>query len=160
MRGSLMDVPIIGVMLLSGVIAIFVVYLMLNAINGAWPVADQSKTVLESGIDAFRVFDYMFIFTAVGMGCFSIISAFFVRSHPAFYIFSALLLVPVNIVAGAQFTNVFMEFAASSVMMATANDFPYIITFFMNFPVYCLVISMLICVAMYAKPESGPGVEM
>jgi hypothetical protein len=157
MRGSLLDVPIIGVILLSGAITIFVVVLMLNAINNAWPVAGESKAVLTAGVNSFRTFDYMFVIVAVGLGCFSIISAFFIKSHPAFYIISAILLIPVTVLGAAQITNVFMEFASSGVMVATANAFPYIVTFMQNFPTFCLVISILIAIAMYAKPESGPG---
>jgi len=157
MRGSITDFPVIMALLLSGGISIFLVYLILTAISGAWPAAAgaESAAVLNAGISAFSVFDYMFVFFAVGLGAFTIISGFFINSHPVFFVFSALFLLPVCILTSAQITNAFDAFITADAIVAVANEFPYIVTLMRNLPLFFLVIGIMVAIAVHAKPGGG-----
>lgn len=158
MKGSITDFPVIMALLLSGSLTIFIVYYVLNAFYAAWPAAiagPESVYVLTTGIAAFSVFDYMFVFLAVGLGMFSVVSGFFIDSHPIFFAFSVLLLLPIVILTSAQITNVFNEIAMSPQIVATANQFPYIVLFMRNLPLFFLVMGILVAIAVHGKPGGG-----
>lgn len=154
MKGSMLDLPIILGLLLGGALTIFIVYFVLDAINTAWPMADVSKTIIQTGVNSFSQFDYMFLFFAVGLCMFSVVSAFFVNSHPVFFIFSMILL-GIIVMVSAMVTNVFYEFATTSQFSSVALSFPFITTFMLYLPVICLVVGLLIAVVLHAKPPGG-----
>jgi len=158
MKGSLLDLPIVIVLLFAGAITIFIVFLILSSVNSAWPVAGESKTVLQAGVDVFSVFDYMFLFFATGLGVFVIISGFMIDSHPVLFVFSALFLLPICIFLAAQVANVFNEFATTSAFLPVANEFPYMMVFMRALPIFCLVIGILTAIAVHAKPSGGGGI--
>lgn len=158
MKGSITDFPVIMALLLSGALSIFLVYYVLSAMSSAWPVAltgAESAYVLTTGLAAFTVFDYMFIFLAVGLGLFTVVSGFFIDSHPIFFAFSVLLLLPIVILTSAQITNVFNEIAISADMVAVSNQFPYIVLFMRNLPLFFLVMGILVAIAVHGKPGGG-----
>lgn len=152
MKGSMLDLPIIMALLLGGALSIFIVYLILINFQAAWPVAGVSADNLSTAMSGFRTFDYMFILFAVGLSGFSIMSAFFIRSHPIFFVFSAIFLLPLSILLSAQATNVFDAVATTEPFVPVSNAFPYIFMFMHNLPSFCLITGLLIAIALYAKP--------
>lgn len=158
MKGSLLDMPVIMALLLSGAISIFVVYFILSAISANWITdvtgATESKAILTTGITAVTMFDQGFIILAVGLGCFSIVSAFFIDNMPGLYILSVLLLLPIILVTSAQISNAFYAFATSEPFIAVGNTFPMISYLMINLPLFMLGISMLVAIVIHGKPQS------
>lgn len=155
MKGSLLDLPIILVLVFAGAITIFIVFLVLSAVNSAWPVSGVSKDMLQAGVNAFSVFDYMLLFFGIGLGAFTIISGFLIDSHPMLFVFSAVILLPISIFLAAQITNVFNEFASTAAFVPVANEFPYVMVFMRSLPIFCLIIGILTAIAVHAKPGGG-----
>ena len=155
-KGSLMDLPFVLVMLLSGALTIFVVYLVISSIYAAWPASMvTSRGILQRGLEMFTIFDYMFLVFAVSLGMFTVVAAFFVESHPIFFIFSFIIMLPIVILTSAQITNVFDAFATSTVFTAVSNQFPMIVIFMRNLPLFMLSLGSILAILMYAKPGGG-----
>lgn len=154
MKGSILDLPVISAMLLGSALVIFIVYLVLTNFFAAWPAAGASYDILEKGVEAFGMFDYMFLFFATGLSAFSIISAFFVNSKPIFFVFSVFMLALVILVS-ALVANVFYEFATSSTFSSVAIAFPYITLFMSNLPLFSLAVGLVVAIVMHGKPTGG-----
>lgn len=154
MKGSIQDLPLILVVMLSSGITVMVVYLLLSQFYAAWPMTGESLTILETGVETMQVFDYMFLFFAVSLSLVSIISAFFIKTKPIFFIFSIILLVVV-IAVSTVVTNVFDKFITTDTFLPIANNFPYTVIIMRNLPLFCLVVGIVISVVMYGKPTGG-----
>lgn len=155
MKGSVLDLPFIGVALLGGAISIFFVYLMLTNFTAGLPASEtEAVGVMNAGMVTFTLFDQLFMVAAVGMCIFSVISAFFVDSHPVFFIFSVIGLMVV-IFINTLLVNVFWEFATNPALIAVANNFPYIIIFMKNLPIITLLFGLLIAIVTHGKAGGG-----
>lgn len=151
MKGSMLDLPVIMALMLSGAIMIWIVYLILSSMYAAWPVGGESLDILETGIQTFSLFDTVFLMLAVGLGMFTIVSAFFIDSHPVFFVFSALIMLPIVILTSAQITNVFVEFATAVPFQPVTAEFPFIYTIMINLPLFMLVIGIFTAIVMHSK---------
>lgn len=158
MKGSVFDLPIIAIMLLVGGLSIIVVYVVLSSFTAAIPTGVTGSTealgVLNSGKAAFTAMDTAFLLLGVGLCLVSVISAFYINSHPAFFIFSIIGLVVV-ILINTMVANVFNEFATNSAIVAYANDFSFMVLFMQNLPVISLVFGIMIAILTHAKPGGG-----
>lgn len=156
MKGSILDIPFILAMISAGVVTVFISAIILVSLSNAWPFGGDSATILAAGVEAIYIFDQMIIVYAVGVSLFSIISAFFVRSHPAFFVFSMILL-SLTIFFSAQIANAINAFMVAAPFAAIVNNFPMTLTLVRNFPVFSLIIGALIALALYSKGENeGP----
>lgn len=158
-KGSVEDVVVIIVLLMAGILTVLICTKVLTEYAVAWAAftADVgSNAILTSGIQSMYTFDYMIVFFAFGLAIFSIISAFFIRSHPAFFGISVFLLA-IEIFAAAQVTNILDKFITTTEFATIANNFPYIVTLTRNLPIFTLVVGILIAVVMYGKPQIGGG---
>lgn len=156
-KGSLNDIPfIIAVLFIFGVTVLISVK-VLGAWQSAYAWEGVSQEVIQDGMNAMYVFDYMFVFLAVGLSMASLIGAFMIKSHPIFYIFSTVVL-SLYIIVSAAMTNAFDKLAAADGIAAIANDFPMMVTFVRNFPIFFLVSGIVIAIVMYGKPQTGGNV--
>lgn len=156
MKGSMLDIPVILILLMTGIITVIVVALVVGSINDAWPMADESKDILEAGVSSIYLFDYGVLLLAVGASLFSIISAYYVRSHPIFFIFSMIML-SIVIMFSAVVTNVLYAFVTATPIVVIANSFPYSVILITNLPLFSLIVGILIAIAMYGKSDDQPG---
>lgn len=152
MKGSLLDLPVMLALLLAAGITIYLSYYVLSAISAAWPVPGDSQTVLDDTVTTFQVFDQMFVFFAVGLGAFVIISGFYIQTHPVFFFFGAIILIPVVVMTSAQISNAFYSFAITPEISTVTTQFPLTYTFIMNLPLFMLVIGVFVAIVMYGKP--------
>ena len=153
-KASMMDLPVILAMLFILAVSIFISVQVLGEFDEAWDYGGTGQEIINEGKQAMYVFDYMFVFLAVGLSVTTLIAAFMVNSHPVFYFFSTVLLGIITVVA-AQITNAFDKFATTSAFGGIANDFPMLLTFIRNFPLFILVSGILIAVVMYGRPATG-----
>jgi len=162
MKGSMLDTIPMMALFLAGSLAILICLQVLTAFDSNFPVDAQTphaQYVINRGLETFSMFDYMFLFYTIGIGLFVIVSSFFIDTHPVFFVFGVLLLLPIIIFMGAQISNIFYEFATADVMASVANQFPYTVIIMSNLPTYFLLIGLLIAIVMYVKPsERSTGV--
>lgn len=111
---------------------------------------DQAESAITS-MDALVAF-------VIGAVCLaSVLLAFLVRSHPAFFFVSfiiTLILIPLSGVLG----NIYYEFAHTDSLSAAANEFPLTYATMEYLPKICVVFSGLIAVVMYGKAQNPYGV--
>lgn len=156
MKGSMLDIPIIIAVLAGGIIAVILGAYVLGEFSSAWTFGGDTQTILDAGINAFNVFDYMIVFFAVGVSLFSVASAFFIRTHPIFFIFSVVLL-GIVIMFSAQVSNALDIFLTVPLLAATVNDFPLTLTLARNLPFFSLIVGIMIAIAMYGKSGDTGG---
>lgn len=156
MKGSVTDLPFIMVLVMTlGMVGV-IMALILSNVHDVWPVAGQSKDILNVGIGAMQSVDYAVAIIAVGLSIFSIGSALYIRTHPIFFIFSIILLM-ILVLISAVFTNVMDAFLTAAPIITMANNFPITVTLVRSFPLFCLVIGLIISVVMYSKSEESSG---
>lgn len=154
----MMDIVFIIAFVSVLIVSVFIVALVLVEFDANWPFTGESKTVLEKGVQAIYIFDQMIIVYALGISMFSIVSAFFIRSHPVFFVFSVLLLA-LAIFFSAQMANAINAFMLQEPFAAIVNNFPMALTLVRNFPLFSLLIGVLIAIATYAKGEETSGIN-
>lgn len=117
-------------------------------------IYNESKVIVQASVDRYvNLFDGAFIFLFVGMVLAAIISAFFMDTHPAFFIVSIILLVVLSFVA-AIFGNVFEGFATGE-LNNEVNQFVYIPFFMSHFLQIMIGVMFLVMIASFAKYKIG-----
>jgi hypothetical protein len=77
--------------------------------------------------------DNAFLFLALGLLAAPVASAFFIRSHPLFAVFS-IIGATVEVFLAWLFQQLFLEFASHSSMLAAANQAPNVVLVMQNLP--------------------------
>lgn len=161
-RGSLVDVFFLMV-----VVFVFVLITIVSA--AVWEQIEEDETFNETtynagvqdtyadaesalyGLDGIIVTFYLL------MNIGAVISAFFIRSHPIFFII-ALFIMAFMVLVSVILGNVYYEFANSlPVLQAAANSFPLVYQLFTWLPAISCVLGGLIAVVMYGQPQPQGG---
>lgn len=155
MKGQVLDLIMLFI-----IIAVIAVSLLLgshiyyNGMQEKFPnsqIGNTSKTAVES---TFQVFDYGLMMVMVGIGMATMISAFFIRSHPIFFIASLMILVIVIIVS-APISNALMGFATSDSISDESDRYPITVWILGNLPMIATVFGIIVIIALYAKGSGG-----
>jgi hypothetical protein len=91
---------------------------------------------------------------AVGFGIATILLAFQIDTHPAFFFISLLLMI-VSLVVSPIFSNIFGTIAKNPTFSAAAESFPLMREIMQNLPMFILVIGSMVSIVMFAKIRSG-----
>jgi hypothetical protein len=110
----------------------------------------QAINVVNVGATAFTTMDYMFVFLIVGLVVAMGLSAFYIQTHPAFFVISLIVLVLVVFI-GAEFSNVFEAFTDSEELSITAASFTWTTALVDNFPIIIMVAGGIFFLLLYAK---------
>ncbi len=106
--------------------------------------------VEEQALSTLHAWDYLFVFILIGLTITTLIGGFMLRTHPAFFWVSLLLLI-IAIILGAILGNIFGEVASTPSFSSAAGELN-VIPFFMNhLPLMILLIGGVILVILYAK---------
>jgi hypothetical protein len=117
---------------------------------------DVSLNVSESARTAIASFDWILILIIVGLVVATAIGAYFINTHPVFFVASLLLLCLLLVLIPA-FTNAFDKFASHGSMAETAETFTITTSFFDELPTYFFIMSCIVLIALYAKYRGGGG---
>lgn len=154
-NGSILDVFfIIGIFLLFLTATIFS-YHMWNQtktklLDQAAPTIDLAAT--NAKIDStFLLVDNLLVVLYISFTLMSAIGAYFIDSHPVFFVFSLIALI-ILIGLSAVFSNVFESLLSKFTEYSSFSKGMYIVS---NLPLYAGVSGVLILVALYAKPRGG-----
>lgn len=159
-RGSsVLDVVFIVVVLLILGLAFFFVKFAFSSVNSDIQsdsdITSGAKSVIGSANSSFgSVFDFGFGFIFFGLIVGILITAYFVNSHPVFFIISVVLFVFV-IFVGANVTNVFEDTIGDADFVAIQSEFPIMLFIMDNLIVELCVAFALMCVVLYGKSGSG-----
>ena len=152
MKGSLQDIPVIVAVLLATAVAVMTTYLWLGQFFAMDLLTDNpvTATVGTTGLSAMVILGNAFIFIFFGFGIAAIISSFYTETHPVFFVFSIIVFACCVMVVGI-FSDVFVEFASTGVMLPVAAEFVLMVDTMINLPKLSVILGVIILVALYAK---------
>ena len=126
-----------------------------GATNSSSSIQLNSTTfdhVMEKGDEVSDNWNYIFVFILVGLTIILVISTFTLKTHPAFFWIS-LLLLAIFLVIAAVFSNVYEEIGQNPELQP-AHDKYNIIEFVLDrFPKFMLLVGAIVLIALYAKSK-------
>lgn len=123
----------------------------MSSVNGVSANLTQYQTDAQSGYDALNG---IAIFVLLGTAISSMLGALLLRTHPAFFFISIIVMLCEVIIAMA-FANTWNSIVTNSAMLSVATQFPIGTFFLANFPTFIFVITLLIAVVLYAINPLG-----
>lgn len=159
MKGSLLDiVPIMVVICLFATTGIATMFILDTIENSTFNNTITSPYIEDSRAAVF-VFNESFLFITVMMILATVIAAFYIKTHPIFFV-AGLILSIVFVFLGAVLTNIFVEVFASTIFVTAANEMNYMVLVIQNLPLLVLFAIIVISIALYAKKrqESAIGI--
>lgn len=150
MKGTMADLFFVAIFLFLIGITLLVSYFLLDEIqSGTNGTLDSNY--FTKGKTALEGFNFGILMILFGVVATIIMSAFMIRTHPAFAVFSILMLVIV-IVVGIQFSNFYNTFASTTSFSSIASTEFSIVTWLMNnLPIVLLIFGILIIIIMYGR---------
>ena len=151
------DIVLIPVIIFAVAFTAIFIHVILTAFHGevSGTFTTEAETLITQGLTAMEQFDTGIMLLIGGIFLVTIIGAFFIDTHPIFFVAAFLLLV-VSIIVGSQITNLYMTFAtASPTITASANNFPLTYLFFTNLPIFLLFMGAALSIILYGKFRSG-----
>lgn len=107
-------------------------------------------SVWDIGKNIFAVFDYLIPFLMFALMIASILSAFVVRSHPA-YSFAGFLFLLIAVLMSPTFTNMFFTLFDNAQVASVSDAFPNLIKIFQILPLISFFLMIIISVVMFNK---------
>lgn len=153
-RGNLLDIFYIMAVLVAVSIFLVVTYHVFGAIK---PELDSNlndpkvTTLTQQTQDALSFFDIVFPVFFLGLILATLISAYFIKSHPAFF-FVSLFIWVIAIIVAVPLANMHSELRDNSSLSTSFAAFPISNTIINNMPIIALVISALVAAVLFAKP--------
>lgn len=146
-----------GLLVLEMVIIIVALFLVATSlyVSGilvdAFQASDKmNQTFMQNADDSLNVINSMFPFLLVGMMMAAAISAYMLREHPVFAIFSIILWIFMIVVA-AIFSNTFEALGDSTVFAPAAAQFTLTQQVMDYLPVLMTVFGAVVVIFLYAK---------
>ena len=154
-KGSGMDIIYILSFLFTFAIVTIVAITFYNGYTDSIADTDVFDNAANEQVEAQAVatlhaWDYLFVFILIGLTITTLMGGFMLRTHPAFFWISLLLLIIAKVL-GAVLGNVFGA-VTSTASFGNASAQLNIIPFFMNhLPLMILLVGSVILVILYAK---------
>lgn len=154
-KGQIFDLLYIGFILMSIAIVGMVGYKIVKEYN---TMADDSELIDDRSLglsqdyenNMVNMIDQLFIIILVGISIVTVVSSFFIMSHPVFYFFFVIILSVLAYINGI-YANVYQAFSLSEQLSVEANAFVMIPHIMRYFPLVMLIISFVIAIIMSAK---------
>jgi len=156
------------VMVMIFAIAIFIIILAYaysqveprinTALESAHEVEASSNVtqVLSQSSTALTRINVLFPLLIVGLFGFVFISAFFIKSHPAFF-FIGLIILGVALILAAVFSNVYKNITENETFADTEDDYNILTLFIENMPLIILLVFIAMGVIMWVRGTGGGG---
>lgn len=151
-KGIIFEMITILVVLTLFIVGVMLSYKFVNEFNNqnTFEAGSLSKNITGQGIVAIQGFDNLSILVLIGLTLYIIVSAFFINSHPVFFVIGVMALLIV-IPLTALVSNVFQRIAGEPEFSDYSNNFvviPYIMS---HLPLFFLIIGILALIGIYAK---------
>lgn len=160
-KGNVFDIIfyifVMFVIAITILIAAFIMSSFNTKIQASPELSADSKTVFSDQATRFPIlFDNVIIFIMTGLAMVTVISAFFIRSHPIFFFFSFLAL-GITIAFGAIFSNVYYGFMTDPQLATTAVGFTKMNYLMTRLPLVATIMGGIVLLVLYGKFNSGGG---
>lgn len=110
----------------------------------------NASAPMQAGFDrAFTAMDWMAGLLFVGAAISSIVGAILIRSHPAFFFLSIVVLM-IQILVGVIFSNIWYELITNPSMAGALTAFPVTDWILSHLPIITLIVALVLAVVMYA----------
>ena len=157
MKGNVLDLIIVFVILGATMLMLVLGLRIYNeGFADKWPTTAVGNATRTGMLASLDVINYGMLFLAVGLVVSLAVSAFFIQTHPIFFIVSIIILLLV-IVASAPISNAFMSMVTSDSLATEAASYDVATHVVGNIPLIAVVGGFLIIIALYAKPKEGGG---
>ncbi|QLJ52539.1 MAG: hypothetical protein Sv326_0438 [Candidatus Fermentimicrarchaeum limneticum] len=152
---NIIDV-IYGVMLILTIaLTMVIVLLVLNQLSAESSVqstfTSEQLQPITYAQNAIGLFDYMLVFIMVMYCIAAFITAYYVRTHPVFFVVM-LVLQLVVIAVSALISNVWTQIASDPVFLPVTNTLTFTPLILHNLPIIVLVMSSAIAMISYSTP--------
>jgi len=133
----------------------FILYTAFNdKVQASTVITPEAKTASTNTLNKFSSLDTLFLFFWLCSFLGAVISAWFIDSHPAFFILSVIVLVIVLALL-IPISNFIETLMLSSELAATTVQFPIIYYFVQNLFVIVVIQAFVILIALYSKSRSN-----
>ena len=154
-RASIQDIFYVIVVILFFGITVFMGHIVLTKIQQTGSTITASAEgahALSRGVTAVESWDSIFTFVVLISVLASIAAAWFIRSHPMFFVFAILMLVLMLVVAAA-ISGAWTRFTASNADVSSLTaTFPKISFILDHLPLFGLLYFFLMAAALYMSP--------
>lgn len=156
-KSNIMDVMVIGVILVIIAIGIMVINYAFDAVEPDITSDFQERnkteaeTILTDTHTSFpSIFDGAIVFLLIGLWLTSLISAFFLDSHPIFFVVSIVILIPI-LIAMVILNNFYIETMELADFVTYKTQYPMTYWIGSNIFITLIIIGGSVLAALYAK---------
>lgn len=163
-KGTVEDYFFVVAVIFVFSIAILIGNFLLTNFQQTFVALNQSTIangIITQAVQQYNVFDGLFAFAFVGLSVGVILGSFMINSHPAFFIFSVIVLAIVGFL-GLVFTEIYRNIANDPTITCggtvgqCGNNFP-IMTFIMSNLIFILIpLGFLTAIVLYSKTSASP----
>ena len=152
MKGTVLDLLVIGIVLfITALIFLFFSQFLQNVETQIQTGhTGLNTTYIDKVQESFDVFDNAIIFLLFGFGAASILGAFKIDSHPAFFIFSFIVWI-ILIFLSTIFSNMLFEISQAPQLAAGVAQFDLTVAVLLNLPTEMAVIGAIIIIVLLGK---------
>jgi len=168
-RGSAFDIYfMLAFIVIFSLIVLFATYVWLQ-FNTAFTAQVAAIAVTNPGVNATLIssattpitttlygFDNVIVVFYFLLNIAAVISAYFVRTHPLFFVLN-LFMMAFFTLGSVIFANLFYDIASTTFIAPIMVNFPVMTILFTYMPMICLVVSAVLALVMYGRPAGGGG---
>lgn len=155
-----MDTLAAIVLIFGAAVAVLICAFVINALHTDATVTstlgNESTAYLQTGENVMFMFDILLIFVYFGSVAASVITSFFVRSHPVFFVVGIMYML-IIVAITSVFSNAYIELGSQAGLDAIANQFQWIYFFFLHLPKIAFISMLAIAIALHGKAAETPG---
>ena len=158
-KGNLIDILYIPI----GLIALFVIILIgrplmsgiAEEMNDTTTMGQQAVDIVDEANSKYvPTFDYIFLFVFIGLQLGLLITAFWIRTHPVYFVVALVLMVIFTFVTFilSDFAD---DFGMSEELVSAYDEFKIMRFFIQQLPIFEIVFGFIALMVLYAKGEYG-----
>lgn len=155
-KGNIIDIPYIAVIIIIFSISLLIGLHITEEIHEQAVSGQLDENITQSGLDAYKILDKaaaIFLVSAIlGVA----ISAYFIRTHPIWFVF-AIFFLAIAILVSAILGNVFHGMTTTAPLNQTAQNLPLTKYTIQHLPKLIVIGAVLIAIAMYSKIREYVG---
>ena len=166
LKGNLQDQLLLSIIFLAFSIVIIFSYTIWSAMSPALNVtlsaanggvlSPGTALVMNQTNTTLLMFDQLFVFMIIGSFIAIIISAFWLDTHPVYFIISFILLIFI-IGIYAILGNIYGQIETATGLQAAASNYPLMEEFWSNAPTIALLFAIPLIIVLYSKMRGKSG---
>lgn len=154
-KGSVFDLVLFMVVILALALIIIMGWRLFNILDDEFDnnpdISSNAKTLIQMNKDRYvNLFNGIFLTFFLFLPLALIVGAYFIDTHPVFFIASVFISVFLVLLGGA-FSNVYEEISTDPELSSYADDFTFIDFIMENYVKYTLMVIFLVIIVTYAK---------